>query len=65
MKTNFNGYGILKMNHTEKQLEEKRRAIDMATESLAIMYLEGSLEGEHLYHKIESLNELVKELKRG
>ena len=51
--------------HTKKQLDEKRRGIDMATESFAIQYLDGSLSDETLYHWIESLNQLVVELKRG
>lgn len=51
--------------HTEEQLEDKRLAIDLASERFAIMFLQEGIEDERLYFEIESLFQLVQELKRG
>ena len=54
--------------HTPEQIETKKEAIDIATQSFVMNYSEGFFERndpEFLYHSIESLNQLVVELKRG
>lgn len=53
--------------HTLVQITKKREAIEIATESFVMNYMEGLYErndSEFLYHAIESLNQLVVELKR-
>ncbi len=53
--------------HSLAQITKKREAIEIATESFVMNYLEGLYErndSEFLYHTIESLNQLVVELKR-
>lgn len=54
--------------HCPEEIETKKRAIDMATESFVMMYMEGYFERnseEFLHHAIENLSSLVVELKRG
>lgn len=54
--------------HSPDEIETKKQAIDIATESFAMKYMEGYFERnpeEILYHAIENLNSLVVELKRG
>ena len=54
--------------HFQGEIEEKKRAVDMAAESFVMKYMEGYFENnseEFLYHAIENLNSLIVELKRG
>lgn len=53
--------------HTEEQLEEKRIAIQTSAKTFAHKYLTGQLSAhpELLYNEIESLHNLVKELRAG
>lgn len=53
--------------HTAEQLKTKRKAVEIATRLFVMNYSEGFFErndSEFLYHAIESLNQLVVELKR-
>ena len=53
--------------HTEEQLQAKREGIDIATDTFVEQYYEGKFEDnkEFLYHQIENLYSLVRELKQG
>jgi hypothetical protein len=53
--------------HTPEQLDEKRIAVQTAAGDFARSYLNGDLsyKPEQLYNAIESLHELVRELRRG
>ncbi len=53
--------------HSQKELETKAQAIEIATEAFVERYTEGFYEDcePRLYFAIENLNSLVVELRRG
>ena len=51
--------------HSEAQLKEKRKAIDIVMERLAMRFLHETISDDELFYEIDSLNQLVQEYKRG
>ena len=52
--------------HCPEELEQKRQAIEIATESFVMHYVEGLFENNDkdlMYHYIESIGELIREYK--
>jgi hypothetical protein len=53
--------------HSKEQLEAKKNAIDIATETFVLNYMQGMFENndELMYHAIENICMLIKEHYRG
>lgn len=52
--------------HSEEQIQEKKDAIEIATESFVLNYMGGMFENnnELMYHMLENINILIEEYKR-